>query len=107
MAKKRRKRTRRKKSPLIRIFATIAVVSAVVFLCSKAAFQCDHCGKLTFGAGYKPNLLIEAFGKEERICETCAKEEHKEMIALGQKTVYSYKLDIDWFGKNKADKSES
>lgn len=79
--------------------STIAVIVGVVFVLSKAAFQCDHCGKLTFGSGYEPNLLIDAFGKEDRICENCAKEEHKEMIALKLKTLNDFKLEIDWFGK--------
>ncbi len=97
--KARRRKSRKRKSPLIRIFAVAAVIIAVWFVLSKASFQCDHCGLLTFGGGYKPNALIEAFGKEERICEDCAREEHKEALALKLNTLLDFKLEIDWFGK--------
>ena len=105
MAKKKKK-PKKQIGSTIGLILTLAAIAAVVLVCSKAVFKCDHCNMLSFGGGYKPNILIETFGDEKRVCENCAKEEHKEMLGLGLKSLRDFEIEIQWFGKAEKEEAE-
>lgn len=95
MAKRRKSR---KKSPVAIIILVVVLMALSSFLTFKAVYNCDHCGKLSVGAGYQPNTLTGLVTAEKRICEDCARAEHDSILS---KDIEEYKLTIEWFEINK------
>lgn len=94
MAKRKSKKS---KAPISFLIGILAIL-ILIFVGTKVIYKCDECGKLSFGAGYQPDLVSASFDDETRVCEDCAREEHKIVLALGTSTIEDFKLDIHWFG---------
>lgn len=88
---------KKKNNPIVLILVLIIVVLIGVFVGPKVVHECADCGETFFGAGYEPSQLnewIDDTYEDAVICEDCAEEQHSLELALGNKTLEDFKLEI-------------
>ena len=91
MAKKKKK----KKLKWVRTLIAIVLVAAVVLVFApRMIHRCDSCGKVFFGTGYRPIIVMELFHTEQKVvCRDCAVLQHAAAKII-DRDVDSFKLPL-------------
>lgn len=70
---------------LFKFILTLVVIAAVVTFLPKVIHNCDDCGDIVFGTGYRAAAVTDLIAGEDMVlCKNCAKVHHAVALGLGR-----------------------
>ena len=85
---------KQKKKSAAPVIVAIVLTAVIVVFGLALVHQCDDCGKIFVGTGYKPNVVVDVVTDgQEIICKDCAEKQHVVSgIFGGELSDFSYGL---------------